>query len=428
MRNLPRNKESSQHRLPSAPIAGFSLIELLVAMAEFLIAAGAAFSLFDQHLALVTKQENLSGVNIGLRNTISQIEMDLSGAGQNLLSSVPNAPSFSMGVIIQNNIPGAVGVTTCAPDTSTWTYPTASSACFDSIELLSPKLCGAGYSGPNAPYAPVLSVNSNSGNDLSVSSTIFADDAAVGPSDDNTDYGCFSNGDEILVVNTSPNSPCHSGGPSLAYCMTVVTLTKDGSSTGNGVKLEHNPTGASGGANGCPGTSCTDPLGIITGGGYKNALGTGFGTGSYVINLGAGNGDIAYSVQPNASNASDAQLVRNGQPVTDQIIGFKVGADLWDKSNQSDLASFSYNSLLYCNSQLAVGLDCNTDPPPAAGIDPNDFTLVRSIRVSLIGRTPPTGDPSMQTFHNGFDGGPYLVQQASIVVNLRGISIANFQN
>ncbi|MGH9573309.1 MAG: PilW family protein, partial [Candidatus Acidiferrales bacterium] len=61
-------------RLPAAARNGFSLVELLVAMAVFLIVAGAAFALFNQHTALAVRQQNLSGVNIGLRNGLAQLQ------------------------------------------------------------------------------------------------------------------------------------------------------------------------------------------------------------------------------------------------------------------------------------------------------------------------------------------------------------------
>ena len=50
------------------------------------------------------------------------------------------------------------------------------------------------------------------------------------------------------------------------------------------------------------------------------------------------------------------------------------------------------------------------------------FSLVRSLRVSLIGRTQPSSDPSF-TFRNAFDQGAYYVQGASVIVAPRNVSM-----
>ena len=65
----------------------------MIAMALFLVMAGAAFTLFNQHVELASRQQNLSAVNIGLRNAMAQLEIDLASAGQNLLSGVPQSPN-----------------------------------------------------------------------------------------------------------------------------------------------------------------------------------------------------------------------------------------------------------------------------------------------------------------------------------------------
>ncbi len=396
---------------------GFSLVELLVAMAVFLVVSDAAFSLFNQHVTLATHQQNLSGVNIGLRNAMSQLQMDIAGAGQNLLSSVPSAgQSFSLGIIINNNVPGTAPA--CAPNTTDWGYPIPS-ACFDSLTIINTKSC------------PVLDIDDpgNSQESLSSSSIMWGNDPNK-PGDGPTltsDVSCFKNGDEVLVVQLPTNGQqqvqCDNG--PFNYCMAVVTLTKDAQVSGSKIQLQHNPTGAS-----------SDPLGIIFGasGGTNfakaNALATDFSNGAYIIDLGNGTNDITYAVQPNPANASDPQLLRctgtacngaNEQTLADQVIGFKVGASLWDNAQNgaTDIANYFYNAAKYC-SDAVTGADCTTTPPPAN--DPYDFTLLRSVRISMIARTAPNSDQTLHTFTNGFDNGPYLVQQASVVVDLRNLS------
>jgi hypothetical protein len=45
---------------------------------------------------------------------------------------------------------------------------------------------------------------------------------------------------------------------------------------------------------------------------------------------------------------------------------------------------------------------------------------IRSVRISLIGRTAPNPDGS---FQNSFDGGNYRVEAISVVVNPRNLSM-----
>ena len=406
---------------------GFTLFELMVAMAVFLVVAAAAFSLFNKHLSVITQQQNLSSVNIGLRNAMSQLELDLAAAGPNLFSSVqqsgnPAAP-FSLGVIIHNNTPATLGG--CAPNAN-WSYPT-SKACFDSLTLINIKPCGAGN-------APVLQIDDpgNSTESLSASSIIWGNDFNPGANLAN-DISCYKAGDEILVVQPSNGVPltCDNGGQ-FNYCMAVVTLTKDAQVSGSKIQLQHNPTGAG-----------SDPLGVLFNGlavnNYNNAngLGVGYSNGAFIVNLGTGSNDITYAVLPSAADPTNTQLLRcvgtsctaaNSQILTDQVIGFKAGAILWDnaKANATDDANFFYDASAYCTDAIP-GADCSLSPPPAN--DPYDFSLIRAVRLSIVARTTPNADVSaLNKLKNGFDGGPYLVQQGSVSVDLRSITNSDILN
>ena len=103
------------------------------------------------------------------------------------------------------------------------------------------------------------------------------------------------------------------------------------------------------------------------------------------------------------------------------MIGFKIVAALWDNAAQgaTEIANYFYNSATYC-SDAVNNADCTKVPPPAN--DPNDFNLIRAIRISMIGRTTPRSDISVSNFQNSFDNGPYWVQQASVAVDLRNMS------
>jgi len=426
-------------------------MELLVAMAIFLIIGGTAFALFNQHASLATRQQNLSAVNIGLRNGMAQLQMDLSGAGQNLLAGIPSAagivPTFSLGVVIQNNVPGAAGVKACTPNKSDWSYP-ISSACYDSLTIYNVKACTTA-GGKTSPVLVINDPGASAHENLATSSIMFTDDPA-NPGDATTltnDATCFKNGDEVLVIQFATNgTPLTCGnGQSNSYCMTVVTLTQDGAKVGQpAVRLQHNPTGAYGGAAGCPGSSCSDALGIVGNGKFGNALGQGFDNGAYVVNLGSGADSITYAVMANPANTADPQLARcigasctstNSTAITDQVIGFKVGAALWDNAqvNPTDLANYYYDASKYCSDSIVasagpppVYVDCTAASP--SPLDPYDFTLVRSVRISMIARTAPRTDQTLRGFVNGFDQGPYLVQQASVAVDLRNLTIPDYQN
>lgn len=420
---------SHPHCRPSGTERGFTIVELLIAMTIFMVVAGSAFSVFGQHAQVVAEQQNLSGVNIGLRGAMTQIQMDMSGAGGNLLAGVPNAPPFYFSVIINNNIPGTA--TACAPNTTNWSYPVAS-ACFDSITILSPnnslvKPCTTA-GGTQAPVL-VIADPGNGQESLSTSSIMWGDDPTNSANDTN-DATCFKTGDEVLVIKV-PSVNCDVNNTQFYFCMNVVTLTKDAKMSGGKIQLQHNPTGAS-----------NDPLGIMNNAAgqtnFTNALGNGFSNGDYIVDLGTGSNAMTYAVLANPANANDPQLVRcpgtsctaaNAQVVTDQVISFKVGADLWNnkQTNATDLANYIYNAAHYCSDAI-TGVDCTATPP--SQYDPNDFTLVRAVRASLIGRTPPRSDPTIQggLFQNGFDNGPYLVQQASVVVDLRNLSNVDSTN
>jgi hypothetical protein len=84
----------------------------------------------------------------------------------------------------------------------------------------------------------------------------------------------------------------------------------------------------------------------------------------------------------------------------DQVIGFKVGAAWWN----SGVSTFDYYYLTSAYN--------------------SDFTYVRSVRLTLIGRTAPSTDPTY-TYRNPFDSGPYQIRGSSIVVNPRNLTMNN---
>ena len=81
--------------------AGFSLMELMVAMAMFLIVGGTAVNLFKQHVPLFTQQQNQTAVNVAMRNAAAQMQIDLANAGSGYYQGI-NIPAWPIGVTIVN--------------------------------------------------------------------------------------------------------------------------------------------------------------------------------------------------------------------------------------------------------------------------------------------------------------------------------------
>jgi hypothetical protein len=102
--------------------------------------------------------------------------------------------------------------------------------------------------------------------------------------------------------------------------------------------------------------------------------------------------------------------------LADQVIGFKVGAALWNTTTTDQCGIYNYFAA------NAIGTICNSGAG-TSGYN-NEFWLVRSLQISLIGRTTPVTDPTY-TYRNGFDNGPYQIESVSVVVNPRNLTMNN---
>jgi hypothetical protein len=119
---------------------------------------------------------------------------------------------------------------------------------------------------------------------------------------------------------------------------------------------------------------------------------------------------ITYQV--NSSNPSDPILTRTQGGVTatvmEQIVGFKVGATIFNSVlNDFNNPYYVYDASKYTTQSTNDGA--------------YNFSLLRSVRVSLIGRTVPA-TTSNYVYRNTFDGGPYQVQGTAVVVNPRNMN------
>jgi prepilin-type N-terminal cleavage/methylation domain-containing protein len=338
----------------SASSAGFSLVELMVAMAIFLVVGGAAVELAKKHVPLFTAQQSQTGLNLAMRSGVAQMQIDVVNAGTGYYQGV-NIPSWPIGITVLNSAPG----TGCF-DAATNTY---TSTCFDTLNVIAMD--------QNTPPSNPSDIASNCVS--TTSSTLFV--TPVGTTTLSQLAADFHTGDQILLVKSDGSQ------------MTTTILTSDGLISGGKVKLEHNPTGADG-----TNTIALDPL-ALSNSADSNKLGTQFCNTDWVLKI----APITYSVD--ASDPTDPKLVRtqNGQPsvIAEQIVGFKVGASVWNGTTDN---TYSFDAASYNH----------------------DWSLIRAVRVSMIGRTPTDMGSS---FRNSFDGGPYKIQSISVVINPRNLSM-----
>ncbi|MBZ5520823.1 MAG: prepilin-type N-terminal cleavage/methylation domain-containing protein [Acidobacteriia bacterium] len=333
--------------------SGFTLVELLVAMAVFMIVGGAAVSLVRAHAPLVSGQQNQTGLNMSMRNAVAQMQIDVVNAGTGYYQGA-NIPSWPIGVTIRNSLPG-----TGCYNAASFTY---GPACFDTLHIIAID--------EGTPPSSPADIGSNCVS--TTSSTLFA--LPTGTTTATQLAADFHTGDQLLIVKSDGSQ------------MTTTVLTQDGQVTGAKVQLQHNPTGANG-----VNTSAYDPLNISVA--PNNKLGDQFCTGDWILKL----SPITYSVD--ASDNTNPKLMRTqagvSSVISDQIVGFKVGASIW---NGTDDTIYNFDSSTYSN----------------------DFTLVRSVRISVIGRTAVDYN---NKFRNSFDQGPYKVEAVSVVVNPRNLSM-----
>ena len=420
MNKIVDNATAAGRRLPKC--GGFSLLELLVASAVFLVISIAAFTLFaKQQLASQVAQGQV-GLNLALRTAATQLQMDLANAGSYYYQGV-NIPSWPVGVTIVNNV---VAAGSSCYNSTTQTY---GASCFDKVNIIA---------AANPTTYPAINVTNSTGGVGPSYCSNTRTGANSTPAVAGKAYGLaasgftlaqtaaeFHSGDQLLFLTAGGNQ------------ITSVVLTQNASVVGSAVQFTFNPTltqtvsgvtyqGYNSVANDplgittCNGDSPCPPAAQPTSGQVINGLGEQYCGGDWIIKL----APITYQVDT-TTNPADPTLTRtvgNGAPVTvmDQIIGFKIGAAIWNAptgTDGSDVSScpsgtgicpYNYNAATYTIS--------------TANDQAYNFTLVRAVRASLIGRTTPNYSGTYQ-FRNGFDGGPYQVQGTAVVVNPRDLSM-----
>ncbi len=351
---------------------GFTLLELLIAAIVFIVVSAAGLSLLAKHQPLFNQQQNMAGLNIAMRNAVSQLQLDVINAGSGYYQGI-NIPAFPIGLTIQNNT-----VTPCNTP-ATFTY---GPNCFDQLNIIA-------IDSSTPPAHP----SDNGSNCVSTTSSIlFAN--PVSPTTNAQLAADYHNGDEVLVVKSDGSQ------------MTTAILSKDAQVTGGKVQLQHNPTAADGS------NVSTDPAGITT---YaNNKLGTQFCPADWILKI------VPITYKVDTSVPSDPKLIReqpsgstNDVVLAEQIVGFKVGAIIWNSCSGSctsdDGSTYVYDASTYISGGVAEAYN---------------YSLIRSVQIELTGRTTPKPDPAYR-FRNGFDGGPYQIESVSVVVNPRNLTMNN---
>jgi hypothetical protein len=355
--------------------------------------------MFAKQAPSFTRQQNLAGANIAIQNAVSQMQLDLANAGTGFYPGVV-IPSWPIGITISNQPSGAGACNNPA----TFTY---TAACFDTLNILS----------VNSSVPPANATNAAGGTVAGSCSVTTASPFYILPDTGKTPAqtaALYNVGDQVLLVKTG------GGGGGTQKASATSTASTNGAqintfviraitANGNNVAFTFNVPN--------PGpwnTTHDDPLGITTATSTSNEtpslnLGTTFCTTDFVMKL----EPTTYSVDA-ISNPQNPTLQRkqngNIDNIAEQIIGFKVGAATWTIGSSSTSLTYSFYAQ---NAPCSTGSYCGYS---------SDFALARSVRVTMIGRTNPNPDPSY-TFRNLFDGGPYQVVDASVVINPRNMTM-----
>jgi prepilin-type N-terminal cleavage/methylation domain-containing protein len=373
-------------RTRRARSAGFTLIEFLIAMLLFVIIGGATFSMFAKNAPYFNQQQNTAALNISLQNAVSQLQLDLVNAGTGYYPGTV-IPSWPIGVTIINQNP-----TSACNTPATYSY---SASCFDTLNILT----------INTNIPPSHPTNSAGNTASTACSTLTTADSQfyLVPNAGQTvaqTAANFKSGDQVILVKaggggsatqgpTSNGSTAASGGAQ--YNSFAISATPIQGA--NYVALPFASPSTSGVMN--------DPLGISTS--STNNLGTSFCTADWVMKL------EPTTYQIDAGTPSDPKLDRvhggNTDIIAEQIIGFKVGATTWVTNGLTSTTTYNFNASAAAPNGYS-----------------NNFPLIRSVRVTLLGRTNPNPDPTY-VFRNTFDGGPYQVQDATVVIDPRNLTM-----
>jgi prepilin-type N-terminal cleavage/methylation domain-containing protein len=411
-----KNRKNRNHKKASR---GFTLIELMVSMAIFLLISAAAFQLFSLQQNSSAMLNDQVGLNLALRNTVAQMQLDVANAGSGYFQGL-NIPSWPVGVSIINNV--VASGSTCYDSTA----KTYGWQCFDRVSVIT-AADPTSFPPANATDTSGLSGVGNCSNTetgvayvlpTTVSGLTLAQQAAL-----------YKTNDQLLLLTASGQN------------YTTVVLTADGAvdAGGKAVKLAFNPTvnytvGGftrrgynSGGNDPLDITDCQGNAPCSLADATQTKLTNQFCGQDWVIKLapvqyfvcsGPGSPSWCTNTTSTSPDIKNPKLIRrvNGvnSVVMDQVVGFKVGASIFNASNGGTSTTlYQYDAASYSSDPTASS--------PTADKQYN-FDAVRSVRASLIARTTPNYSGTYK-YRNSFDGGPYQVQGIAVIVNPRNMSM-----
>lgn len=376
---------------------GFTLVELLIAMAIFLLISKAAFQLFSQQQLSSEVVQGQVGLNMSLRNSATMLQVDLANAGSNFYRAVAlSNVGWGIGVTIVNNAP-ASGSSCYTASTNTY-----GSTCFDQLNIISaadpatyPAINATDTTGSSSPSACSSTSSGNAYGQAAPANSFFPSGLSLAAT-----AAKFKSGDQLLFLDSSGNF------------LTTAVLTADATVASGAVKFAFHATNTDGSNVYNPPSQIYDPLHITDclGGSPCNPgarLQTQFCGNDWIIKLAPA---ITYKVDT-TTDPSNPALTRtvSGTTLTvmEQVIGFKVGASIYNAADGQP--NYNYVASSYSSDATAAS-------------DAYNFNLIRAVRVSLLARTTPNNDPNYK-FRNGFDNGPYQVQGTAVVVNPRDLSM-----
>lgn len=380
--------------------AGFTLIELLITTIVFTVIAGAAFTLIAEHQPIFKQQQNQAALNIAMRNAIAQMQIDIVNGGAGYYTGI-NVPNWPVGVVINNNVVGSTE--DCHSGT------TYGANCFDSFTVIAsdPAITPVNIQGDQTSDLPAVAGSTTVNTDTNVNTTIY-----VLPPTGITaaDYAAsFYDGDQILLVKNDGSR------------YTTVQLTADATTatvaTFTYVVLTHSALTNADGTN----SAANDATGMSVHSSDQTT--SQFAPQDWVVRLKPIKYDVDVTTDADNPTLRRTELEKgqtpdaNGIALVNQVIGFKVGASLIDNTGSTPPGTYNFDSSTF---------KMTPDPPsPAPPLSGYDYTMVRSVMVSLVGRTAPRA-PDVDTsyvFRNSFDGGPYQIQGVSVVINPRNMSM-----
>lgn len=428
--------------------SGFTLLELMFAMAIFMIIGGIAFRLFFLQQNSATQLRDQAALNLALRNAVTQLQLDVSNAGSGYFHSL-NVPSWPMGVSIINNVVASGSKCQTSTTTNGITKTTYGPTCFDKLNVIS--------AADPTSFPPLNISDINAGSGCIDTSTASSGSYAVAYGVPTTgtlaaSANLYKSGDQFLLLTADGKQ------------LTTVVLQQNAaveSSLGKTVLFKFNPTkkdliSGSTYAQGYNSMS-NDPLDITTCNGndpcslaqgvteaqalanaqadtqpdIPDKLTNSFCGGGWLIKLNpvtyvvcAGPGSPSPCDQSSSSpDIQDPKLERvvagTATVVMDQVIGFKVGASIFNATNTGAVdfdnsTGYQYDSSNYSSVTNSSGT--------GSGDLAYNFSVIRSVRASVIARTAPNYNANY-TFRNTFDNGPYQVLGTTAVVNPRNMSM-----